>query len=59
MAQVISSKIARCDWFLTWRDFSVMTVGIMKTVNALWTQNPKKKIKKNFLCLKIKKKILK
>ena len=35
MAQVTCGKIARCDWFLTWQDFAVMTVGIMKIVNAL------------------------
>ena len=35
MAQVTSGKIARCDWLLTWQDFSVMTAGIMKIVNAL------------------------
>ena len=35
MAQVTSGKIARCDWLLTWRDFSVITAGIMKIVNAL------------------------
>ena len=35
MAQVTSDKITRCDWLLTMRDFSVMTVGIMKIVNAL------------------------
>ena len=35
MAQVTSGKIACCDWLLTWRDFSVMTAGIMKIVNAL------------------------
>ena len=35
MALVVSGKIARCDWLLTWRDFSVMTAGIMKIVNAL------------------------
>ena len=32
MAQVTSGKIARCDWLLTWQDFSVMTAGIMKIV---------------------------
>ena len=35
MAQVTSGKITRCDWLLTMRDFSVMTAGIMKIVNAL------------------------
>ena len=35
MAHVTSSKITRCDWLLTWRDVSVMTVDIMKIVNAL------------------------
>ena len=35
MAQVTSGKIERCDWLLTWRDFSIMTAGIMKIVNAL------------------------
>ena len=29
MAKVTSGKIARCDWLLTWRDFSVMTAGIV------------------------------
>ena len=36
-AQVTSTKIARCDWLLMCQDFSVMTAGIMKIVNALWT----------------------
>ena len=35
IAQVTSGKITRCDWLLTWHDFSVMTAGIMKIVNAL------------------------
>ena len=35
MEQVTFGKIARCDWLLTWRDFSVMTAGIMKIVYAL------------------------
>ena len=35
MAQVTSGKTTRCDWLLTWKDFSVMTAGIMKIVNAL------------------------
>ena len=35
MAQVNSGKIACCDWLLTGQDFSVMTAGIMKIVNAL------------------------
>ena len=35
MAQVTSGKTARCDWLLTWQDFSVMTARIMKIVNAL------------------------
>ena len=35
VAQVTSGNITRCDWLLTWEDFSVMTVGIMKIVNAL------------------------
>ena len=38
MAQVTSGKITRCGWLLTWRDFSVMTAGIMKIVNVLWTK---------------------
>ena len=42
MAQVASGKIARCDWLLTWRDFSVMTAGIMKIVNALRTKTTSK-----------------
>ena len=42
IAQVTSSKIARCDWLLTWRDFSVMPAGIMQTVNALWTKTSRK-----------------
>ena len=35
MTQVTSGKIARCDWLLTLQDYSVMTAGIMKIVNAL------------------------
>ena len=35
MVQVTSGKIARYDWLLTRQDFSVMTAGIMKIVNAL------------------------
>ena len=57
MAQVTSSKIARCDWLLTWRNFSVMTPGIMKIVNALWKkkpQNPKQIIFKKKISLKTK-----
>ena len=49
MAQITSGKIARCDWLLTWWDFSVMTAGIMKIVNAMWRKTlkiVKKKIKK-------------
>ena len=57
MAQVTSGNIAHCDWLLAWRDYYVMTAGIMKMVNALWTkqtQNLKKKIFNKFLCLKNK-----
>ena len=46
MAQVTSGKIARCDWFLTWRDFSVMTAGIMKIVNCPVNKNKLKILKK-------------
>ena len=35
MVQVTFGKIARCYWLLMWQDFSVMTAGIMKIVNAL------------------------
>ena len=42
MAQVTSGKMAHCDWLLTWRDFSVMTAGIMTIVNALWTKTNSK-----------------
>ena len=35
MAQVTSGKFARCDWLLTWQDFSIMPAGIMQIVNAL------------------------
>ena len=36
VAQVSPGKIARFDWFLTWRDFSVLvTAGITQIVNAL------------------------
>ena len=35
VAQGTSCKIACCDWLLTWQEFSVMTAGIMKIVNAL------------------------
>ena len=52
MAQVTSGKIAHCDW---WRDLSVMTTGIMKIVNEQkQTENPKKIMFKEFLCLKTK-----
>ena len=30
MAQVTSGKIARCDWWLTWRDLSLITAGTLK-----------------------------
>ena len=59
MAQVTFGKIARCDWLLTWRDFSVMTEGIMKIVNAVRTKANSKSNKimfKKFLCLKTKQK---
>ena len=42
MAQVTSVKTARCDWLLTWQDFSVMPAGIMQIVNALWTKTNRK-----------------
>ena len=36
VAQVSPGKIARFDWFLTWRDFSALvTAGITQIVNAL------------------------
>ena len=57
MANDTSGKIARCDWSLSWRDFSVTTAGIMKIVNSLWTKTNStsyKKMLKKFLCLKTK-----
>ena len=53
MAQVCSDKIMRCDGMLTWRDFIAMTAGIMK---MLMPYEQKQNFKKNFLCLKTKKK---
>ena len=35
VAQATSRKTARCDWLLTWQDYSVMTDGIMPIVNAM------------------------
>ena len=35
MAQVTPGEITHCGWLLTRRDFSVMTAGIIKIVNAL------------------------
>ena len=59
MAQVTSGKTARCDWLLTWQDFSVMTARIMKIVNALWTKTNSKSwkliLKKTFSSLKLNK----
>ena len=46
MAQVTSRKIVRCDWLLAWQDFSVMTAGITKIVNALVNKNKLKILKK-------------
>ena len=38
----------RCDGMLTWRDFFVMTAGIMKIVNALVNKNKLKILKEIF-----------
>ena len=31
----IMAHVTSCNWLLTWQDFSAMTAGIMKIVNAL------------------------
>ena len=41
MAQVTSSKIARCDWLLTWRNFSVMTRALWKLLMPCEKKNLK------------------
>ena len=46
MAQVTSGKITRCDWSLMWQDFSVITAGIMKIVNASVNKNKLKILNK-------------
>ena len=57
VAQATSRKTARCDWLLTWQDYSVMTDGIMPIVNAMWKilKNNFKIILKFFFSLKINK----
>ena len=49
MAEVTSGRIARCDWLLTWQDFSVITAAIMKIVTALVNKNKLKILKKIIL----------
>ena len=61
MAQVTSGKTARCDWLLTWQDFSVKTAGIMKIVKPCEqkrTQSPKSEVIRATNCCNLQRNIV-